>query len=100
MDLSSGYSQENSFSWACLLLLGIYQEIVRPPSETDTLVAGAAVSKCLTTRSGVTMLGDLMTSELCRLPSEPMLSRKCQHWGFVLSHARGRDQRLLSDRST
>lgn len=61
MDLSLEYSPENSFSRACLLLLGIYQEIVRPPSrasETDTLVAGAAVSKCLTTRSGVTSLGD------------------------------------------
>lgn len=48
----------NHLSRACLLLLGIYQEIVRPPSETDTFGSWAAVSECLTTRSEVTSLGD------------------------------------------
>lgn len=96
MGLSFEYWPEDPLSRACLLLLGVHQEIVRPPSETDTLVAGAAVSKCLTTRSGVTTSGEFVTqmSALCRWPSELFSAVRGRHWGsavsffIVLSHAR------------
>lgn len=97
-------ARESSLFAGCLLLLAIYQEIVRPPSETDTLVAGAAVSKCLTTRSGVTTLGEFVTSGLCRWPSGPFSAARGRHWGSavafsnVLSHARGIQCRTLPAR--
>lgn len=86
MGLSSEYCPENPLCRvpACFCWVFI-QEIVRPPSETDTLVAGAAVSECLTTRSGVTTVGEFCDLRTVSVALWTILSRRGRHWGSAVS---------------